>query len=293
METETSVFLSGFCNYYSVLSGDEDILGSTLPCVANTVNNSWYGATEADRSRLDQDCYVDFPDILPSAEEKLEIITIQGLDLGDTVIPINEDKSVESMSSPILITDPGSLVMDLDNLTDSCPFEWDLNLENLITTRSELPDLSPIGNDICGEFFDHNSGIIPDQQPKVASSNEDPTKPIFQCTYGQCRKVYAKAAHLRSHIRRHLGHKPYICTWKDCSWRFNRSDELARHRRSHSGDKNYTCDYCPKKFTRSDHLSKHRKVHERKIASGKVKGVWRVLPKAKPGRKPKKQAKSE
>lgn len=201
--------------------------------------------------------------------------------------------------------------------------DWELNLENLLLDNqsdasssavSDLPDRTLFCNDSCNiflkessenlnsnlqTFLPHDNGRpephsnaikrpISSNKSKAPSisPNADDEK-IFTCTFGDCKKVYAKAGHLKAHLRRHVGEKPYVCHWPNCTWKFSRSDELSRHRRSHSGIKPYKCDYCPKCFSRSDHLTKHRKVHERKMAALKIKAVWTSLPQGRPGRRPK------
>lgn len=205
--------------------------------------------------------------------------------------------------------------------------EWDLSLENLLIDHPndadpvfnvcDLPALTSYCTDSCTSFLketsEHLDTSLRTFQPNATNDQNEATNngvdsngnnknsnrkylltasiddKEFVCSYGDCRKVYAKAGHLKAHLRRHNGEKPYVCEWPNCTWRFSRSDELSRHRRSHSGIKPYSCDLCPKCFSRSDHLTKHRKVHERKMAAMKIKTVWTKLPPRKPGRKPKGQ----
>lgn len=236
---------------------------------------------------------------------------INSTDLDKYNIGFNSNYSIENCDFETLLFDNNYIESTINALNlpdktyicnDSCNMFLKESSENL---NSQLQIIQPNENymNVDGghiipttieDTFNTSSNHMAVNTPKIQktvpvksqNSGTDDDK-TFICTYGDCRKVYAKAGHLKAHLRRHVGDKPYVCHWPNCTWKFSRSDELSRHRRSHSGIKPYKCDYCTKCFSRSDHLTKHRKVHERKMAALKIKAVWTNLPLGRPGRRPK------
>lgn len=174
-----------------------------------------------------------------------------------------------------------SVNSDIDLHADFDVDQLLLDLESY--TPFDLPEITPLCNESCTSFIKESSENL-----KFDPAAEDASKNLM-CPFDGCFKLYAKPTHLKAHVKRHMNDKPYVCVWPDCQWKFSRSDELARHRRSHLGIKPYPCNFCPKAFARSDHLTKHRRVHEKKFNAqnrGNQKIVWPVVPKGRPGRKP-------
>lgn len=101
---------------------------------------------------------------------------------------------------------------------------FDQNLENLLLDTSYISDdwLKPINlpektllcNDSCDLFLKESSENLKlpelevDKRDKKSPSGDSDEK-VYPCTYGTCQKIYAKPAHLKAHMRRHMGDKPY------------------------------------------------------------------------------------
>jgi hypothetical protein len=107
-----------------------------------------------------------------------------------------------------------------------------------VTTFDNLPDQTLMCTDSCAAFLKESSELLRvnslkiQQQDEVSVSSveeavKDESKVFFTCNFGDCTKTYSKPAHLRAHLRRHLGLKPYFCNFPNCAWKFSRSDELG------------------------------------------------------------------
>lgn len=67
-------------------------------------------------------------------------------------------------------------------------------------------------------FIDRSQGG--GTQRNVGLPNQQRKMPMHVCKYEGCNKVYKKSSHLKAHIRRHTGEKPFRCEQEGCNWRW-------------------------------------------------------------------------
>ncbi|XP_045112939.1 zinc finger and BTB domain-containing protein 7A-like isoform X9 [Portunus trituberculatus] len=81
---------------------------------------------------------------------------------------------------------------------------------------------------------------------------------VHQCTY--CSYSTTNAGHLKRHLYKHTGEKPYSCPY--CNYSCTHDSNLKAHIRVHTGEKPYSCDHCPYRATQKGtllaHLIKHK-----------------------------------
>ena len=87
-------------------------------------------------------------------------------------------------------------------------------LEPLPTQHQKRPRLPD------SDYLAHGTGIPRRNAPAKTHIKEEDK--VFMCEAPGCEKLYAKASHLKAHMRRHTGEKPFTCSWNGCGWKFSR-----------------------------------------------------------------------
>lgn len=145
----------------------------------------------------------------------------------------NWEEPEEMLSYTELTTYSSSTSSELDQFLI---FDYDASMPE--SPFDHLPDFTLMCSDSCSKFLKETSEILRENSLKFQQNDEsvhseqgkeeEEAKVFFNCHFADCQKTYSKPAHLRAHLRRHLGLKPYLCNFSNCSWKFSRSDELGK-----------------------------------------------------------------
>lgn len=123
--------------------------------------------------------------------------------------------------------------------------------------ESQPPKSSSVSPAVLGELPQEKSE---QQIQSQVSKNRLPPLRLYSCLYQDCGKSYRKAFHLKHHMKKHTGEKPYECDEPGCSWKFYRSEDLKRHKTKHGGERPHPCAKCNRRFSRLSYLKQHQKV---------------------------------
>lgn len=151
---------------------------------------------------------------------------------------IDEIPSYTELTTSSFMPTPSSTSSELEQF-----LIFDCDDSFTVTTFDNLPDQTLMCTDSCAAFLRESSEILRVNSLKIQQQDEvsndeiikssssvgvSDEKVFFNCNFGDCTKTYSKPAHLRAHLRRHLGLKPFFCNFPNCSWKFSRSDELGK-----------------------------------------------------------------
>ncbi|KAG9028660.1 hypothetical protein FRB95_006252 [Tulasnella sp. JGI-2019a] len=88
--------------------------------------------------------------------------------------------------------------------------------------------------------------------------------PRFKCKI--CKHAFPKRQTVLTHLKSHMGMKPYLCSSPGCKMSFVREHDCKRHEGTHTGYRGYSCE-CGKQFTRQDALRRHASYHRCNLAN--------------------------
>nr|XP_037273113.1 zinc finger protein 436-like [Rhipicephalus microplus] len=78
---------------------------------------------------------------------------------------------------------------------------------------------------------------------------------LYSCR--QCTYVTKKSGHMRRHLRKHTGERPFQCHL--CPAAFLERSHLNDHIRTHTGERPFSCDHCSASFSQKATLVNHHR----------------------------------
>ena len=204
-------------------------------------------------SRLDQD----------GIERTLEFVTevIRGDIFGDLV---QDGENIEKITRG---------AMD-DNVEDS--FEEKPEIDSLIITESTKYTIPNDRKGLVPKTESHKEGTVVEEEDGAEKQAGPPPLPlsissqirrrgrpvgktekcscpncvagghlVHICRFPDCRRTFRKTTHLKAHLNRHMGVRPYVCPESGCGAAYVRAEELKRHYYVHNREEaRYCCPRC-------------------------------------------------
>lgn len=99
--------------------------------------------------------------------------------------------------------------------------------------------------------------------PLIRKRKAEETKRCWPCPEEGCCKEFTHMGNYNTHMKRHLGIKPFKCGESGCEAAFTDKKDLATHARSHTGERPFVCCEvgCDAAFTASSALKTHMRTH--------------------------------